>query len=204
MPAEIYSKRCMWFRRFSTQFSGLCHTEIALFWRFLVSLDSPDKHSSLCCNSSMTLTGADYTKVFRCPQRQKSRGLRSGDHAGQLTRPLCSSHCLPKVWLRCCLKMLGKWIGAPSHQIHRYCHSWRGTCSKSNGKSFVKRQWYTAPVGLLGKTTGLTNWSPKMPTQKLMEEWHYSLDAMVVWGLWSTQTYYENLQYPPLWPLPHQ
>jgi hypothetical protein len=160
--------------------------------------------SSHCCNSSKTLIGAEYTKVFRCLHRPKARGLRSGDHAGELTRPPCSIHCLSKVWLRCCLKMLGIWISAPSRMILRYCHSWRVTCSKSTGKSFSKRKWCTAPVGLLGKTIGLMNWSPKMPTQTLMEDWCCFLDTTVVWGLWSTQAYYENSQYPPLWILPHQ
>jgi hypothetical protein len=68
-------------------------------------------------------------------------------------------------------------------------HWWRGTCSKSTGKSLTKKRWYTAPASLLGKTTGPKCWSPNMPTQTLMENRCWYLDATVVWGLSSTQTW---------------
>jgi hypothetical protein len=37
--------------------------------------------STRCCNTSKPLIGSEYTKEFRCPHSQKSRGLRSGDRA---------------------------------------------------------------------------------------------------------------------------
>jgi hypothetical protein len=55
--------------------------------------------------TSKSLIGAEYTKVIKCPHSQKSRGLRSGDHAGQLAGPPYPIHCLPKVWFRCYLPM---------------------------------------------------------------------------------------------------
>jgi hypothetical protein len=94
--------------------------------------------STRCCDNPKSLIGAEYTKTFRCPHSQKSRGLRSGDHAGQFTAPPRPIHCSPKVWFRCCLTMLMKWGGAPSCMNLMCCRWWRGTCSKSTGKSFTK------------------------------------------------------------------
>jgi hypothetical protein len=107
-----------------------------------------------CCNTSKSLTGAEYTKVCMCPHSQKSRGLRSGDRAGQLTGPPRPIHCSTKVWLRCSLTMRRKWGGAPSCMYHMCCRWWTGTCSKSTGKPVTKNRWYTAPISPLGKTTG--------------------------------------------------
>jgi hypothetical protein len=183
---------------FNTSFSPLSYRgahSVEDSWFTWVSWQALSSHY---CNNYKNLIGAEYTKAFRCPHSQKSIGLWSGDHAGQLTRPLCSVHCSPKVW--CYLTLWGKWSGVPSYMNHRYCHSWRSTCSKSTGKSFTKRQWYTAPVGLLGKG----NWSWEFIIQDTHPDGCYCLDAMVVWGLCSTQTYYESSQYPPLCIPPHQ
>jgi hypothetical protein len=135
--------------------------------------------SSRCCNTRKPFIGAEYTKVFRCFHSQKSRWLTSGDHAGQLTGPPRPTHCPPKVRFRCSLIMRRKWYGAPSCMIHMCCW-WRGTCSKSTGKSFTKERWYTAPVSLLDKTTGYKSWSPKVPTQILTHPYlsrHWFLDT---------------------------
>jgi hypothetical protein len=70
--------------------------------------------STRCCSTSKSLISAEYTKVFRCPHSQKSKGLLSGDCAGQMTEPLCPIHCSLKVWFRCCLTVQRKWDGAPS------------------------------------------------------------------------------------------
>jgi hypothetical protein len=129
------------------------------------SLESFDRLSLLVAVMPLkSLIGAEYTKVFGCPHNQKSGELRSGNRAGLLTGPPRPIHCSPKVWLRCCLTMRRKWDGAPSCVNHMCCPWWRGTCSKSTGKSFTKRIWYTALVSLLLKTTGRQSWSPKMPT----------------------------------------
>jgi hypothetical protein len=67
----------------------------------LLLLESPERHfSTPCCNISMSLTDAEYAEVFRCFRSQKSRGLRSGDRAGQFIGPPRPSHCSPKAWLR--------------------------------------------------------------------------------------------------------
>jgi hypothetical protein len=157
------------------------------------------------CNTSKSLISTEYTSLCVCPHSQKSRGLRSGVHTGQLTGPPYPIHCSPKVWFRCCLTMQRKWGGAPSCMNHMCCHWWMGTCSKSTGKLFTKTLWHTAPASLLGKTTGPKSWSPKMPTQTLMENRCWCLDATVVWGLSSTQTWVLwSSQYHPLWIPPHQ
>jgi hypothetical protein len=86
--------------------------------------------STLCCNTSRSLVGAEYTKALRCPHSQKSRVLGSGDHAGQFTGPPCPIHCSPKVCFRCCLTVRRKWGGAPSCMNHMCFRRWRGKCSK--------------------------------------------------------------------------
>jgi hypothetical protein len=49
--------------------------------------------------------------------------------------------------------------------------------------------WYTTSISLLGETTGRGSWTPKMPTQTLMENRCWRLEATVVWGFSSTQTW---------------
>jgi hypothetical protein len=119
---------------------------------------------SSCCNTSKSLIGAECTNAFSCPHSQKSRGLSSGDHVGQLDWPPRPDHCSPKIWFRCRVSLRRKWGDAPSCMNHMCCLWWRGTCSKSTGKSFTKEWFYTAPVNLLGKTTGPKCLPPKMPT----------------------------------------
>jgi hypothetical protein len=82
-------------------------------------------------NTSKSLIGAEYIKVFRCPHSQKSRKLISGNHAGHFTGPRRPVHCPPEVWFRCCLTMRRRWDGAPACTNHVYCRLWRGTCSNS-------------------------------------------------------------------------
>jgi hypothetical protein len=102
-----------------------------------------------------SLISIEYNKVFRCPRSQKPRGLKSGDHAGQLTEPPHLNH-----WFACCLTVWRKWGCAPSCMNHT---CWRGnTCSKSTGKSFIKKLFYTAPVSLLGKATGHKSCPPRL------------------------------------------
>jgi hypothetical protein len=134
------------------------------FWFHSNLLTSWQAFSTRCRHTSKSLIGAEYTKVFRCHHSQKSRGLSPGDRAGQLTDLPQPIHCSQKVWFRCCLTMRRKLGGAPSWMNHMCCRWWRGTCSKSTGKSFTKRLWYASPVRLLGETSGPKSWSPKMST----------------------------------------
>jgi hypothetical protein len=77
--------------------------------------------SACCCNTYKSQIGAEYTEVFRCFHSQKSRWLRSGDGAGQVTGPPHRVHCPPKVSCRCCLRMQSKWGGAPPCMNHSCC-----------------------------------------------------------------------------------
>jgi hypothetical protein len=70
----------------------------------------------------------------------KIQGLRSRARAAQLTGPRRPLHCSPKVWFRCCLTMWRKCGGAPSCMNQMCCRWWRGTCSNSTGKSFIKKK----------------------------------------------------------------
>jgi hypothetical protein len=149
---DLCSRCFMCFSWFSAQFSALRWIWVRILSKILgFSRISWEAFSILFSNNSKSLIGAEYAKVFSCSHSQKSRGLRSGDRAGQLTGPLHLLHS-PKLWFRLCFTMRRKWGGAPSCMNHMCC--WRrGTCSKSTGESFTKKQWYTAPVSLLGKTT---------------------------------------------------
>jgi hypothetical protein len=162
----------VWFPRISTQLSALRRTEVRTLSKIPgFTRISWQPFSTRCCHTSKSLIGAEYTKVFRCPRSQKSRGLRSGDRAGQLTGPPRPLQCSPTVWIRCRLTVPRKWGGAPSSMDHTCCW-WRGTCSKSTGESFTKKRWYTAPVSLLCKRIGPKSWSPKTPTQTLTRRPH--------------------------------
>jgi hypothetical protein len=107
---DLYSRCSVWFPCISTQLSALRRTEVRTLCRkFLGSLESPDSHSLLVAVTPLKSSiGAEYNKIFRCPQSQKSRGLRSGDRAGQLTGSPRPIRCSPKVLFRCCLTMRRK------------------------------------------------------------------------------------------------
>jgi hypothetical protein len=101
---NIYSRCSMWFPCFSKQLLSLRRTEVRTLSKIsrFVRISSV-AFSARCCNTSKSLTGAGHTKVFRCPQNRISRGIRSGDSAGQLTGPARPVHCSPKAWFWCCL-----------------------------------------------------------------------------------------------------
>jgi hypothetical protein len=139
----------------------------------------------------MSLIGAEYTKVFRGSHSQKSRVFYGQGRVQAswvcLQRPI---HWSLKVWFRCRLTMQRKLRGAPSCLNHMCCRWGRGTCSKSTGNHWSpKKRWYTASVSLLGKKTDHKSRSPKMPAQTLAKNQCWCLDAEVVWGLSSTQTW---------------
>jgi hypothetical protein len=159
----------------------LCCIEMHLLWKIsCFTWISWQAFFTHCCNTSKSLNSAEYTNVFRCPHSQKSRGLRSGYHADQLTGSLHPMHFSWSVWFRCCLTVQRKQGDVPSFVNHMCWCCWRrGTCSRSTGKSFTKKRWYASTVSLLGKTTGPKNWSPKRPTQILTFSYlsrHWFLD----------------------------
>jgi hypothetical protein len=131
MPAEIWAI-CMWYlwqmpyvvpMHLNASFSSLSQRGAHFtenFWLHINILEG---------NSFKSLISAEYTKVSRCPQSQKSRRLRSGDYVLQLTWPLRPIHSSLKVLFRCCLTKYRKWGDAPSCMYHMCCHWGRGTCS---------------------------------------------------------------------------
>jgi hypothetical protein len=81
-----FHTRCsMWLPCMSKHLPALRLTEVrtlSTVTRFTHT--SRQAFSARCCNTSKLLIGSIYTKVFRCPPSQKSRGLRSKDLLGQL------------------------------------------------------------------------------------------------------------------------
>jgi hypothetical protein len=116
---DLYSRCCLWFPRISTKLSALRRTQV----RTLSKIPGFNRitwqaFSIRYCNTSKSLFGAAYTKAFRCSHSQKSKGLKSGDGAGQLTCPPRPIHCSPKVWFRCCLTIRRNWGCVPSSLNH--------------------------------------------------------------------------------------
>jgi hypothetical protein len=137
---DLYSRCSMWFLCISTQFSAPHRTGVHTLLKIPGSTwISGQAFSPCCCNTSKSLIRAEYTEVFMCSHSQKSKRLRSGNCAGQLTGPLRPIHCWLKVWFRCSLTMQRKCGGVPSCMNHMCFYWWRGTCSKSTDKSFTKR-----------------------------------------------------------------
>jgi hypothetical protein len=84
-------------------------------WKFLVSLKSCDRHFLLVTPIFLTQWSVLNTpKSSGDPTANKSRELRPGDCAGQLTGPPSPSPCLLKVWFIWCLTLQRYWGGAPS------------------------------------------------------------------------------------------
>jgi hypothetical protein len=123
----------------STQLAALRRTEVRTLSKTPgFTRTSWQEFYTRCCNTSESLIHAEYTKAFRCPHGQNSRGLRLGDHAGQLTGPPRPVHCSPKVGFRFSLTMRRKRC-APPCRDHMCCQWCKRTCSKSTAKSFIKK-----------------------------------------------------------------
>jgi hypothetical protein len=191
MPAEIQAifmwyleqMLCMVPTHFNITFYSSSHRD-AHCRKFLISLKSPDTYS--------LLTAVIPLSHWSTP---KSLGVTMA------------------CWLGLLILFNVHWESDPGAEKTRWCpitHKphrwWRGTCLRSPGKSFTRKQWSAAPVSLLGKTTGPKNWSSKMPTPR--HQWKlicWCFDATVVWGLSSTQTrLLWSSQYCPLWIPAHQ
>jgi hypothetical protein len=157
------------------------------------------------CNTSKSLIGAECTKAFRCPPQRKIQRIK----VRRSCRPVDWAPASYPLFTRSLVQLLSYstekiiWY-LIMHESHA-CSWWTGTCSKSTGKSFTKIRWYTALVSLLGKTTGPKCWSPDVPTQTLMENRCWCLDAAVVWGFSSTHTWgLWKVTIPSLENPPHQ
>jgi hypothetical protein len=75
----------MWLPCMSTHLSTLRLTEVLTLSTVThFAHTSRQAFSARCCNTSKSLIGSIYTKVFRCPSSQKFRGLRSKYLLGQL------------------------------------------------------------------------------------------------------------------------
>jgi hypothetical protein len=174
---------------FNTTFSSSLHRGTNSVKKFLVPFVSPDRHSPLVAILPLSLIGCIYTKVFWSPHSQKSKWLRSVDHAGQLTGLPHPIYCSLKLWFRFCLTMHRKWGGA-----HHACT----TSTAIDEEAHVQRvllnhtQKNDSTLYLLicsVRQMVLKGWLPKMPTQTLMENRCCCLDTTVAWGLSLSQTW---------------
>jgi hypothetical protein len=135
----------------------------ALCRKFLVSLQSPDRH---CCNTSKYWSAINTQNL--CVLQWNIEKINVRESWEPVVRASASYHCSWRVWLCCCLTMRRKRGGALSCMNHVCYWRWRGTCCKSTGKSFTKIQWYTAIIIVLSKTTGPKIQSPKLLNYKLI------------------------------------
>jgi hypothetical protein len=136
---DLHSRCSVWFPCISKRLLALRRTEVRTMSKIPgVTRISWQAFCTRCCNTSKSLIGAEFTNAFRCPHSQKSRGLRSGDRAGQLAGLPHRIEWSPEVWFRCCLTLRIKWGGAQSC-MNMCCRWWRATCSKSTGKSFIHK-----------------------------------------------------------------
>jgi hypothetical protein len=111
---------------FNTTFRSLPH-------RGAHSVENSWFHLKLLTGILYLVLNTRTPKSLDVPATKKFGGLRSGDHAGQLTRPPRHVHCSSKVWFMYCVTMRRKWGGAPPCLRHMWCLWWRGTCSKIAG-----------------------------------------------------------------------
>ena len=96
----LYSRRCVWFPRVSTQLPALRRAKVHSLWKISgFTRIAWQAFFSPCCNTS--LIACQYTSGFRRPNSQKHRALRWGSFAGQLTGPPCPTYSPSKVWFRC-------------------------------------------------------------------------------------------------------
>ena len=79
-----------------------------------------------------------YTSLFSHPHKQKSKGVKSGERAGQWIRLPRPIHQLGYVLFRCWVTFLVQWIGDPSCCRHMWRFVSKGTSSGCSGRSFCK------------------------------------------------------------------
>jgi len=99
---------CVAPRNINTTSSFSSHTKAYFFKNLCFHTNISRTFLTRCCNNSKSLIGSEYTKVCRCHHSRNSGGLRSGDRAGQATRPLRPIHRRSKGRFKCCLATRGR------------------------------------------------------------------------------------------------
>ena len=94
----------------------------------------------LATRSFSVSTTVSHISCFMCPQKRKSRHVRSGDLGGQATRPPRPIHRLQKVALRWFLTAMLKWVGAIS--IHRSVYQMHVSHFSMHKPFHVPSQWH--------------------------------------------------------------
>jgi hypothetical protein len=101
----LYSRCSMWFPNTAAQLSALRLTQVCTLSKSPGFIRiSWQAFYTRCCNTCKSLIGSEHTKVFRCPQSPKPRGLTSGNHAGlhilsvDVTLRLLRETTGPKTW----------------------------------------------------------------------------------------------------------
>jgi hypothetical protein len=156
MPAETrvtfdLCRHSNWLHACHHNFQSFVSRKCLLFRKIMVLLETPDKQSLIFAlippshRSSLNIPWSSHVPTIRNPE------VRSRFRAGRLNEPPCPTHCPPKVWFRCCLKIRRKWGGVPSYGNHLCCRWWIGWSSKGTGKWSNRTRRYTAPVSLLGE-----------------------------------------------------
>lgn len=152
MPAEVWVMFILCLQQ-TLCCSHACQNKYQLFVSLkCILFKSILRFTRICCKEFSQLPiyrkeVLNAPKVFRFPHSQRSRRLRSGDRAGQLTGAPRSLHSAAYVWFVC-------W--------HAEKESYRPTIRVSFLSSLTERliipgyrqiikknRWYTAPVSLL-------------------------------------------------------
>jgi hypothetical protein len=90
---DPYSRCSVWFPCISTQLAALRRAEMRTLSKIPgCTRISRQAFSTRCCNTSNSLSSAEYTEVFTRPHSQNSRGSRSEDRAGLGLRVLSTVH----------------------------------------------------------------------------------------------------------------
>ena len=123
MPAET---RVLFDLRRHSNWPHACHhnfqtfvsQKCVLYHKFVVLLETPDKHSLI-----FAVIPSSHRSALNIPNIPITRNPQASSMccAGQLTEPPCLTRCPPKAWFRRCLKMRRKWRGVPSCRIHLCC-----------------------------------------------------------------------------------
>jgi hypothetical protein len=177
---------CLVPMHFNTTFSCSSHRGARSVENPWFHSDSWQAFSTRCCNTTMSLIGAEYTKVVLVPTAKHSED--SGQEIMQSSwlglRVLSTVHRNSgsgAVW------QCGENEAMPHHAwttrvvVDEEAHIARvlvNLSPKSDGKLHL--------LSLLGKTTSPNCWSPEMPTRTLMVDRFWCLDATAVWALWNT------------------
>jgi hypothetical protein len=174
---DLYRRCSVWFPSISAQLSAVPRTEV----RTRISWQA---FHTRCCNKCHW-SALNTLKYLGVPTAKNPKDSGRGS-----CRPVyCASASYP-LFTESLVQVLSdsaEEVSLCSIMHEPLCCWWRGTCSKSTGKSFTKKRWYTAPDNLLGKTTGRKSWSPKVPTQTYTRPYPSTRRFLVIWVLYPLQ-----------------